>query len=147
MAGSSARYFGIGIVHNDPREAMTGAAGLAAAMIRHFAVGSVLAADFNPLPYLVAADRHTSTLFNGDTLHLFVLPWPAPIAVPEGYLAAFSASTRRWKQGAAPLVVALHTYIDRFIRERRWADVALEEHAFTEEGIHYLHMVMVKQAR
>jgi hypothetical protein len=141
-----ARFFGIGIVRNDPREAMVRAAELTAAMIRHFATGTILASDFNPLPYLVAADRHMAALSNGDALHLFVLPWPAPIAVPPGYLAAFSASTRKWKRGAAPLTAALDAYVAEFVHQRGWSDIALEPYSFTEQGIHFLHMIMVREA-
>jgi hypothetical protein len=146
MDTAPARFFGIGIVRNDPREAMLEAAQLTAAMIRYFAAGSVAATDFNPLPYLIAADRHTAQLTNGDTLHLFVLPWPAPIDVPQGYLAAFSASTRRWKRGVAPLQHALDAYVAEFVRQQEWGDVALEAHAFTEPNIHFLYMVMVREA-
>lgn len=147
MSGQSERFFGIGIVRNDPREAMVSAAELAAAMIRHFAAGSIAATDFSPLPYLTAADRHSAQLSNGDTMHLFVLPWPAPITVPQGYLAAFAASTRRWKHGAEPLRAALDAYVEAFVARRGWGDVELEAHAFTEQSIHFLYMVMVKEGQ
>src|SRR5512134_3848064 len=139
------RFFGVGIVRADPREAMTQAAHLTAALIRHFAAGSITATQVDLLPYLTAADRQATQLTNGDTLHLFVLPWPAPIAVPEGYLAAFSASTRRWKRGAAPLTAALDAYVAGFVAQRGWSGVELERHAFTEPGIHFLYMVMVRE--
>jgi hypothetical protein len=126
---------------------MAQAAHLTAAMIRYFAAGSVTATHIDLLPYVIAADRHATQLTNGDTLHLFVLPWPAPIEVPQGYLAAFSASTRRWKRGAAPLTAALDAYVAGFVAQRGWSGVELERHAFTEQGIHFLYMIMVREER
>jgi hypothetical protein len=140
------RFFGVGVVRQDRREAMTEAAQLTAAIIRHFAAGSVVATTFNPLPYLTVADRHTAPLANGDTLHLFFLPWPEPIAVPAGYRAAFSASTRRWKRGAAPLMSALDAYVADFIRLRGWAETEFERHTFTEQNVHFLYIVMLTEA-
>jgi hypothetical protein len=80
------RYFGVGIVRADPHEAMTDAAQLTAQIIRSFRAAQTASA-FDPLPFLVAAERHATQLSNGDTLHLFVLPWPEPIEAPSESLA------------------------------------------------------------
>jgi len=81
----------------------------------------------------------------GDTLHLFVLPWPAPVTVPSGLLAIFAASTRRWKKGHAPLIQALDAFVDAFVRRRHWPleQIAIKRYDHTEPHLFFSHQVVV----
>lgn len=141
------RYFAIGVVRSDPREAMIDAAELAAHMIRSFAAdftGDEMIID--PLPFMNAAERHSARLTTGDTLHLFVLPWPAPIALPDGWLGLFVASTRRWKRGQIALIEALDAFVDDFV-QRHWPleQLAIGRRPHTQPHLYFSYQVFVAQ--
>ncbi len=144
----STQYLGVGIITDDPHEALSQSAQLTTFVLRSFAyTAGGDRPDIDVELYLPHAQYYSHPITSKQTLRLAMLPATGTLRLPAEYIALVTLTTRSWRRGRPHVFQAADVIVTEFLRRtQRAADqVTIERVPYTRAQSFFACQVSIRQ--